>query len=161
MVMKNSSAGLIATTRTDISPPLNDLIACCGWPLVLEARPRRLARELALHNPSYVLFWLDNRQSIAATARLITWSRERGHRPYRVTVAYRMEADVEAVFRAAGAHSFFQITDCLGDKDAALWPLLKDPACLAFDPATHVTPFALSRDHAMPLKMSTDLVRPP
>src|ERR671921_686146 len=101
MVSKNSPAGLIAATRADVSQPLDDLVASCGWPLVLEARPRRLARELSLHNPKCLLFWLDDRQSIAATVRLVAWSRDRGHRPYRVAVAYRMPADVEAVFRAA------------------------------------------------------------
>ncbi len=111
MVKKHSPLGLIATTSADVTPPLDDVVRCCGWPLVLEANPRRLARELALHNPECVLFWLEQRQNMSTLARLIGWSRERGARPYRMAVAYHIEADVEAVFRAAGVHSFLPIAD--------------------------------------------------
>src|SRR3989304_6246982 len=78
MVRKNSPTGLIATTRADLSPPLDDVVVRSRWPLMLSASPRRLARELSLHQPPCVLFWVEDRQSVAPTARLVAWSRERG-----------------------------------------------------------------------------------
>jgi len=92
MVKQHSPLGLIATARADVTPPLDDVVRCCGWPLVLAANPRRLARELSLYNPECVLFWLEELQNVPALARLIGWSRDRGARPYRMTVAYRLNA---------------------------------------------------------------------
>src|SRR5262245_49201291 len=97
MVVKLSSGGLIATTRAKVTPPLKELVGSCGWPLLLEASPRRMHRELSVHSPECVLFWLDELQAVAATAQLIAWSRHRGARPFRVAVAYRMTDDVESV----------------------------------------------------------------
>jgi hypothetical protein len=125
MVAKNSPSGLIATTSAEASPPLDDLVDSCRWPLVLDANPRRLQRSLAFHTPECVLFWLDDWLGIAATARLIAWSRQRGHRPFRVAVAHNIEGDVEPALRSAGAHGFLlldgQPEEFIAD---SLWPLL-------------------------------------
>jgi hypothetical protein len=152
MVAKNSPTGLIATTSTAASPPLGDLVESCHWPLLLEANPRQLQRALALHTPECVLFWLDDWLGVAATARLIAWSRERGQRPFRVAVAHNVEGDVEPALRSAGAHGFLlldgQPEDFIID---SLWPLLRS---LSRPAAPSIPAFAHSDS-------STNLVRPP
>jgi hypothetical protein len=78
---------------------------------VVKANPRRLASELSLCTPECLLFWLEDEQRITDTAQLVAWMKERGQRPFRLAVAYRMVADVEASLRAAGAHAFLSVTD--------------------------------------------------
>ncbi len=161
MVKKHSPLGLIATTRADVTPPLDDVVNCCGWPLLLEASPRSLARELSLHHPACVLFWLDDRNGLAPMARLVEWSRDRGRRPYRVAVAFRLEPDVEAAFRAAGAHTFLPIAGRSGMAVAdALRPLFTEPirAAGALDDSA---PWKVLRDSVMALEVPSHLVRPP
>ena len=162
MVRKHSPLGLIATTRADVTPPLDDVVNCCGWPLLLEASPRRLAQELSLHNPACVLFWLDDRDGLAPTARLVEWSRERGSRPYRVAVAFRLEPDVEAEFRAAGAHTFLPISGRSGMAIAdALRPLFAEPDLAAAEAMSISAPWMILRDSVAALEVPSDLVRPP
>ena len=162
MVTKYSPTGLIATTGARCTPPLDEMVRSCGWPLVLESSPRLLARELALHNPECVLFWLEDQQSIAPTARLVEWSRQRGSRPLRVAVAYRMEADVEAVFRAAGAHGFLPVTvrstRLVID---ALRPMLAELCGAAAVADNEFQPSADRRDRALARELPIDLARPP
>jgi hypothetical protein len=151
MVAKHTAPGLIATTRTDATPPLEELVACCGWPLVLEAGPRRMLRELALHRPECVLFWTDDWCDVAPTAELIAWSRRRGHRPFRVAVAYQLAREAEAVFRAAGAHSFLPISGRPGAAVAAALGQLVAGA----------VPAAAEGHLVGPVDFATELVRPP
>ena len=162
MVVKISPTGLIATTRADATPPLEEIVAFCGWPLLVEATPRRMQRELALHNPECVLFWLDDQRAVASTAQLITWSRHRGARPYRVAVAFRMTGDVESVLRAAGAHSFLPLAGQSGAIVAeTLERLLQESARTveAVGTKTAITPTA--NGHAATLGVATESVRPP
>lgn len=162
MVVKNSPRGLIATTRADATPPLNDVVGCCGWPLLLEASPRRMQRELALQNPECVLFWLDDWRAVAPTAQLIAWSRHRGARPYRVAVAYRMNDDVESVLRAAGAHSFLPLAGQSGNVVAAALDRLLYESVRTVDAAA-ITP-ALApagNGRVATLDMPAEPVRPP
>lgn len=162
MIKTISPAGLIATTRASATPQLDEVANCCGWPLVLEASPRRLARELSLHDPECVLFWLDDRHAIASTARLVEWSRQRGSRPYRVAVAFRLESDVEAVFREAGAHAFLPIAGRSGRAVAdALRPLLAKPIRSTAAAQKHFGPWSVLRDSVVALEMPPDLMRPP
>jgi hypothetical protein len=132
MVTRRLPSGLIASTSANISPPLDDLAACCGWPLLLEAGPRQLAHELSHHEPEFVLFWLEDRLGLLPTARLVAWARERGPRPYRVAVALQLDFDAEAALRAAGAHSFFSISNWRGadlfDVLSPLWQHAARPA---------------------------------
>jgi len=161
MVVKISPRALIATTRLAATPSLDDLVCCCGWPLVLEANPRRLQRELALHRPECVVFWLDEVQDVGPTAQLIAWSRHRGARPYRVAVAYRMTGDVESVLRSAGAHSFLPLAGQPGAHvAAALERLLEESVRTAQAVATNPTLAPTSGGHAA-LEMPAESVRPP
>jgi hypothetical protein len=151
MVAKRTAPGLIATTRADATPPLEELVACCGWPLLLEAGPRRLLRELALRRPECLLFWTDDWYDVGPTAELITWSRRRGNRPFRVAVAYELTSEAEAVFRAAGAHSFLAVTGRPGTAIAeALGQLVASAA-----PAVAVG------ELVGPAEFASELVRPP
>ena len=162
MVKKHSPFGLIATARADVTPPLDDVVNCCGWPLLLQATPRRLAQELSLHNPQCVLFWLEERQNMPTLARLIDWSRERGARPYRVAVAYRMDADVEAVFREAGAQTFLPIAGRSGMAVAdALGPLFTESARMPAGASNTSARSTDRRDLATALELPFHLVRPP
>jgi len=161
MVAKVLLSGLIATTRDHASPALRDLARHCEWPLILSASPRGLYRELSLHDPGCVLFWLDDQFDVAATARLISWLHQRGPRPYRVAVAHCLEGDVEAVLRTSGAHSFLLLTGQRGSIVAdALRPLLSDVAC-ATRASPESVPLVGVDDRAASSQSVTDFVRPP
>jgi hypothetical protein len=125
MVATDTPAGLIATVRTATTPTLDGVASCCGWPVLLEASPRRLDRELSTANPECVLFWLDDGDGVDATARLIAWLRQRGARPLRIAAALDADGAVESTLRSAGAHGFLPVNGqsaCLIAE--ALGPLL-------------------------------------
>jgi hypothetical protein len=127
MVASDPSPGLIATVLAAATPTLDDVAASCGWPVLLEASPRRIQRELSALNPECILFWLDDVLAIDATARLIAWSRQRGARPLRVAAALDPDDAVEAVLRAAGAHGFLSVSQQSAAMVAhALSPLLTE-----------------------------------
>ena len=162
MVMKNSPRGLIATTRADATPPLEDVVDGCGWPLLLEATPRRMQREFALYNPECVLFWLDDRSAVARTAHLIAWARHLGARPFRVAVAYRLEGDVESILRAAGSHSFLPLAGQSGNfVAAALERLMNESFRTAGTTATESALATSANAQLATLDMPTEPVRPP
>jgi hypothetical protein len=162
MVTNQTAEGLIATTHAEVLPPLGEFVDRCGWPLLLAANPRRLGRELSRHNPACVLFWLEDRGSVDATAQLVAWSRQRGSRPYRIAVAFQMEADIEAVLRAAGAHSFLPITDRSAESVAdALWPLVRGPARGVAGSTAKTTAWANIGEPIAAAEIPSDLVRPP
>ena len=52
MVASDPSPGLIAAVQVAATPTLDDVAASCGWPVLLQATPRRIQRELATTNPS-------------------------------------------------------------------------------------------------------------
>ncbi len=129
MVASDPAPGLIATVQAAATPILDDVAASCGWPVLLEATPRRVQRELAATNPECVLFWLDDLLAIDATARLIAWARQRGARPLRMAAALDASDAVESALRAAGAHSFLSVSSrTAGAIAAALSPLLAGAA---------------------------------
>lgn len=162
MVVKISPRGLIATTRSQATPPLKDVAGCCGWPLVVEANPRRMQHELALHNPECVLFWLDDHEAVVQTAQLIAWSRHRGDRPFRVAVAYRMNGDVESVLRAAGAHSFLPLAGQSGAIVAAALDQLLEESARTADVKTIQPALGGSHDPRVPaFEMPAEPARPP
>jgi hypothetical protein len=155
MVASDPSPGLIATVRA-ATPTLDVVAASCGWPVLLEASPRRVERELSVLNPECVLFWLDDVLAIEATARLIAWSRQRGARPLRMAAALDPDDAVEAVLRAAGAHGFLSVTQHSAAMIAhALGPLLADTTLGAArhrrrERGTVVTARPFAADHVRP-----------
>lgn len=162
MVVKHSPSGLIAATRSRATPLLTDVAVCCGWPLLLEATPRRLQHELALHNPECVLYWLDDRRDVSPTAHLVTWSRHRGARPYRVAVAFRLDDGVEAILRAAGAHSFLPLSDQSGTTVADALERLLQESAPSVEAVDHKATFAPAiRSRAASLEIPAESVRPP
>jgi len=64
----NTLDGLIVTTRAEASAPLAELATVYGWPTLWAANARALLQELSLQIPACVLFWLDDVNSVAATA---------------------------------------------------------------------------------------------
>jgi hypothetical protein len=162
MVKESDKAGLIVSTISHSTAPLDDLVACCGWPLLLAANPRRLREELNLCVRACVLFWLDDRQQVGPTVKLMTWLRECEPRPYRVAIAHRLAEDAESLFRAAGVHSFLSATgDITAVVEKSLWPLLRCAGLLVdADVASLVHPINLD---STPINSGTasELARPP
>jgi hypothetical protein len=163
MVAMNTFDGLIVTTREEASAPLAELSAACGWPTLWEANARGLLREMSLQIPSCVLFWLDDWDSVAATARLIEWLRERNAGPFRVAVACNVEAGAEAMLRAAGAHSVLPVNGQSGAAIArALGPLVQSAARReAAIVADSILPLATDDRVLGAQSFPSDLARPP
>ncbi|HEY4233479.1 MAG TPA: hypothetical protein VGM76_08635 [Lacipirellulaceae bacterium] len=162
MVAMNTLDGLIVTTRKQASRPLVELAEACGWPALLGASARGLLREFSLQIPACVLFWLEDWDSIAATAQLIEWLRERNAEPFRVAVACNVEAGTEAVLRAAGAHSVLPVTGQSGAAIArALGPLLQSATRNGASPVAAANSPIASRDHVSPTKFASDPLHPP
>jgi hypothetical protein len=162
MVAMNTHGGLIVTTRKEPSAPLAELAAACGWPTLWAASARGLLRELSLQIPSCVLFWLDDRDGLAPTARLIEWLRERNAEPFRVAVACNAEAGTEALLRAAGAHTVLPVTGQSSAEIAqAIVPLLQPAAQRNGAPAADFISQLTTGDRASPLELAPELIRPP
>jgi hypothetical protein len=162
MVAMNKLDGLIVTTREEASAPLAELAAAYGWPMLWSANARGLRRELSLQIPACVLFWLDDWNSVATTAQLIEWLRERNAGPFRVAVACNVEAGAEAVLRAAGAHTVLPVTGQSGAAIArALVPLLRSAA--RSSAATVGVPImqVAADDRVSAMELAPDLMRPP
>jgi hypothetical protein len=161
MVAKNAPDGLIVTTATEASSPLGDLAADCGWPMLMGANARMLLQEFSLRIPSCVLFWLDDWQGVAPTARLIAWLRERNAKPYRVAVACNLDRDAETALRAAGAHSFLPLR---GESGAAVVESLRPLfAAVAHRHHTAIAPSlsSVDTDYVPRAQFPSDLARPP
>lgn len=162
MVQKRSTQGLIATARADVTPPLDELVRNCGWPLLLDATPRQLALELAHHEPQCLLFWLEERKNVARLAQLVAWARERGARPLRVAVAYQLGGDVEAVLREAGAHGFLPIEGRSTRRvPEALRSLVADFAGAPISATHQFEPAVPLNERNLPLELPIELARPP
>jgi hypothetical protein len=162
MVQKRMIQGLIATTRGDVTPPLDELVRSCGWPLVLDATPRQLALELAHHEPQCLLFWLEERKNVTRLAQLVAWARQRGARPLRVAVAYQLDADVEAVLREAGAHGFLPIEGRSTQRvPEALRSLVADFAGAPLHTVREFEPAVQLNERSVPLELPIELARPP
>jgi hypothetical protein len=145
MVAVNSFDGLIVTTREHATESLTELAAVCGWPLLGAATARNLWREFSVRVPSCVLFWLDDHNHLAATARLIEWLRERHSSPFRLAVVCDLGGDAETQLRAAGAHTVLPVE---GKSGAAIADSLSSlmqaadrndvaPDAAAITPTTH------------------------
>lgn len=161
MVATLSPSGLIATTRAALTPQLDELATSCRWPVVLEATPRRLQRELASHSPECLVFWLDELAAIEPIARLITWARQRGARPLRVAVACDIAGDAESTLRAAGAHGFLSLHGLAASAASdALQPLLQGAAIDAAAMASR-SPIAATRGHPFTAASQADHAHPP
>ena len=156
MVVRSTCNGLIATTHAEPSPSLDELQDCCGWPVLWGATTRQLQQELQLRCPTCVLFWLEDGHGLGSTARLISWLRERGNRPFRIAAAYQLDAAAEATLREAGAHSFLPIADDVAATvSAALQPLV------AAGVGVTNSGIAKSRRSRQRRKAESGLVRPP
>ena len=111
MVTKSFREGLIVSPRASSTAPLDELLASCDWPAVLEATPQRLRRELSLRVPEVTLFWLDDEGHVDATVQLVSWLRNFQPAIRRVAVGFRVVPDVEVALRAAGAHVYLAAND--------------------------------------------------
>ncbi|HEX3725791.1 MAG TPA: hypothetical protein VHV08_06090 [Pirellulales bacterium] len=110
MVAQFVNAGLILSTDGQTTSALDDLVAACGWPALLQATPRRLRQELSLGVPKLSLVWLDDFRELSATTRLLEWLRDAHPAVPRLAVAYRLGGkDVEPAIRSAGVHFFVAI----------------------------------------------------
>ena len=104
MARASTEQGLIVAANRQVTSALDELIAECGWPALLQATPQRLRRHLLLLPPSVSLFWLDDQSDLAIAMQLLTWLGSYDPRVRRIVVAYRLPADVEVAVRGAGPH---------------------------------------------------------
>jgi hypothetical protein len=162
MVANISPNALIVSTQFETSPALEEVATRYGWPMLLGANARMLLNELSLRVPACVLFWLDDLQSVASTARLILWLRERNANPYRVAVACNLADDAEAALRAAGAHSVVPVHGASGD-DAieSLRPLLEAVALRHEAPVAASLSLIDTPNYVRQMQYPSDLARPP
>jgi hypothetical protein len=110
VVTQSVKEGLILSPCGQPTAALDELIASCGWPAMLQATPLRLRRELSLGVPKLSLIWLDDYRDLVAGVRLLEWLRAYHPTVRRLAVAYRLAADdVEPAIRSAGVHFFLAI----------------------------------------------------
>ncbi len=106
MVTESCRTGLIISTDQTSTAALDELIVACGWPVLLEATPLRLRRELLFGLPKLSLFWMDDERHVESTVRLLAWLRDIQPGVRRVAVGYRIGAEAEIEVRSAGAHLY-------------------------------------------------------
>ncbi len=107
MIAPTTSAGLILSTSRARTATFDELVSGCGWPAVLQATPARLRRDLLLANAEVSFLWLESRDELAATVRLLTWLKATHPTVRRWVVTYGLAADqVEPPLRSAGVHMF-------------------------------------------------------
>jgi hypothetical protein len=110
MVNEITRGGLIVTQAARPSALVDELIALCDWPVVMQPSARTLFQQIDACRPPCLLFWLEAASDIGPAAQLIERLRHRGPRPYRIAVAHCLDEGVEHKFRSAGVHSYFATT---------------------------------------------------
>jgi hypothetical protein len=106
MITESSRQGLIVSAGALATPALKEVIDCCGWPVLLQATPRQLRREMLLGVPKLSLFWLDDDRYVGTTVQLLSWLGMCEPTVRRITVGYRLPANVEVAVRCAGTHLY-------------------------------------------------------
>jgi len=109
MITQAIKQGLVITAAEHVTPPLEQLIACCGSPLLLAAKPVHLRQKLMKGIPQLSLFWIDDRRDLVALLRLLSWLRDFRPAVRRCVLAYHLPSDIEEVIRGANAHFFAAI----------------------------------------------------
>ncbi len=135
MVTESTSQGLIVSTSPRAAAALDELIVCCGWPVLLQATPQRFRRELLLGVPKLSLFWLDDERDVATTVQLLSWLGTYQPAVRRVAVGYQLPANVEVAVRSAGAHMYLAAADnirALLDGSIAPWLRGRDRSAVEF-----------------------------
>ncbi len=120
MVMQHTKLGLILSAGQTATTALGELAACCDWPVLLQATPRRVQRELLLQGPEVLLIWLDDLRDMAATVRLLEWLSGYRSEVRRLAIAYQLGPAVELAIRGAGVHYFVAL-------DSGIHALLNGP----------------------------------
>lgn len=120
--------GLILAPSSRPSAALDELAACCDWPVVLGANPRRVmaaTESWCRESLACLLFWLQDQRDVAPTVELVRWSCQRDGRLFRIALAYRLGEDVERAVRTAGAHVYLSASENLGTvAQEAILPLM-------------------------------------
>jgi hypothetical protein len=149
---------------------LEQVVARCGWPTLVGADRRGLAQQLELYRPTWLVLWFEHPCDVPPQ-RLISWLRERGPRPQRVVLAYRLEPNSEAPF-CAGPQTYFPMCSNVDSAiQEAMWPLLgrvrrRTDACRrnagkpagpkpSHVPRTEPTTVKVSNKHRVPIRTRT------
>ena len=111
MASASTAQGLIVTTHCQTTAALEEVIDCCGWPVLWQATSLRFRRQAMLIAPKISLFWLDAHSDLTVAAQLLTWMETHERLVQRIVVAYRMSSDVEVVVRGAGTHLYLAADD--------------------------------------------------
>jgi hypothetical protein len=118
--------GLIIAQAARATALVEEIVALCGWPLLLQPTVRDLLQHIDRRRPECLLFWLEADNEIGRAAELVIRLRDRGPRPYRIAVAHHLSASVEHTFRSAGVHSYFAVSgDLRALVEDALLPLVE------------------------------------
>ena len=118
--------GLIIAQAARATALVDEIVATCDWPLLLQPTLRELLQHIDSRRPQCLLFWLEADNEIARAAELVIRLRDRGPRPYRIAVAHHLSASVEHTFRSAGVHSYFAVNSDIRALVAdALLPLVE------------------------------------
>ena len=106
MVTESSRQGLIVSASPLAAHALRQVIDFCGWPVLLHATPRQFRREMMLGVPKVSLFWLDDDRYVGTTVELLSWLGMCEPAVRRITIGYRLAANVEVAVRSAGAQLY-------------------------------------------------------
>jgi len=127
MVNQITSSGLIVAPSARSTPLLEELISLCDWPIVWRPSIRTLLEQIEISRPVCLAFWLEADAEVQPAAQLIARLRDRGPRPYRIAIAHRLAANIEATLRSAGVHTYLATNgDLAALVDAALLPFVDE-----------------------------------
>lgn len=162
MVNEITRCGLIVTQAGGTSALLNELIAICDWPVILQPSARLLFQQIDMSRPICLVFWLDAGCDIAPAARLVGRLRDRGPRPYRIVIAHRLEDGIEHIFRSAGVHSYFSTSGNISALvEDALLPLFDPQRVAATEHRGHTAEAPVAIRGLTDVRGSPASIRPP
>lgn len=152
MVNEIASSGLIVAQSMRNSPLLAELISLCDWPVLWRPTIRTLFEQVEINRPLCLAFWLEVDADIQPTVDLIARLRDRGPRPYRIAIAHRLAASIEATFRSAGVHTYLATNgDLAALVDAALLPFAEQHRTAAQPHVSHTA------EAPVPIRGPTDI----
>jgi len=103
--------GLITTTHQQATSAMEELIRCCGFPVVWSATPLRVRRHMLQSMPRVAVVWLDRDCDVEAAVQMLIWLGTYEPEVRRIAVAYQLPTELEVSMRCAGAHVYLATED--------------------------------------------------
>lgn len=162
MVNEITRSGLIVAQSARSTPLLNELISLCDWPVVWRPTLRTLFEQIEISRPLCLAFWLETDAEIQPATQLITRLRDRGPRPYRIAIAHCLTANIEAIFRSAGVHTYLATNgDLAALVDAALLPFVDEHRTVTQPHSSHIAEGTVPIRGPTDIRASPATLRPP